>query len=133
MKTRLRFQMVFPFLISIFDRLTDRWPILTYAAAWTTILTALVAVASFAPEAAFVWAINPNSSFSRPCGTGFGPDGLVRIPIDIPSEILCFPAHMFSRSKLDIMVPPIFAAVIVTASAFAVRAMGLCEVEEGLE
>nr|GEU29881.1 hypothetical protein [Tanacetum cinerariifolium] len=37
---------------------------------------------------------------------------------------------MFKKSKMDLMVPPIFAAVIVAASACLVRALGLWEVDE---
>ncbi|GFZ02296.1 hypothetical protein Acr_15g0009040 [Actinidia rufa] len=79
-------------------------PPLLYAATWTTILTITVAVASFSPEIAFVSAISPASAFSRRCRTADS----VRVPIDSPAEVFCFPAHMFRRSKLDLVVPPVF-------------------------
>lgn len=100
-----------------------------YATTWTTILTATVAVTSFAPELAFVWAITPSSSFSKVCQDQ--KEGFVRVPFDVPSDIFCLPAEMFKKSKIDLVVPPIFAAVIVAASACLVRALGLWEVDEG--
>lgn len=98
-----------------------RWPLFLYAAAWTTILTLTVAVASFVPELAFVSAMT--SSTCRDPSS-------VRLPLDIPSENLCFPSRFLKRSRLDFLVPPVFAAVIVAGSACVVRAMGLFEVED---
>ncbi|XAR68970.1 hypothetical protein NMG60_11000396 [Bertholletia excelsa] len=120
--------MTFSLFNSILQRLISRWPLLLYAAAWTAILTATVAVASFSPELAFVSAIAPASAFSRRCQASS--EGFVRVPLDVPSEVLCFPAHLFGRSKLDLLVPPVFAAVIVGGSAYAVRAWGLWEADE---
>ncbi|KAJ7977096.1 Forkhead box protein G [Quillaja saponaria] len=103
--------------------LTTRWPLLIYATAWTTLLTATVALASFSPEVAFVSSISPSSSFSRKCTA----EGFFRVPLALPGDILCLPAHLFVKSKIDLVVPPVFAAVIVAASACVVRAMGLWE------
>ncbi|XP_031275989.1 uncharacterized protein LOC116134450 [Pistacia vera] len=114
------------FFNSLFHKLTSRWPLFLYAATWTTILTAAVAVSSFWPELCFVWAISPSSSFSRDCDT----DAFVRVPLDLPGEFLCLPAHLFKRSKLDLFVPPVFAAVVVASSAWLVRALGLFEYQE---
>lgn len=110
-------------LVTLFTRLTFRCPILIYAATWTTILTLTVAVASFAPEVAFVSAISSSSPFSSLCEA----EGSVRLPLDVAGEILCFPAHLFSKSKIDLIVPPVFAAVVVAGSAYLVRAVGLWE------
>ncbi|KAL6998319.1 hypothetical protein U1Q18_008443 [Sarracenia purpurea var. burkii] len=110
----------------MFRRLNSRWPLLLYAATWTTILTVTVAVASFSPEVAFVSAITPKSAFSRRCEA----EGSVRVPLDVPTEVFCFPAHMFRRSKLDLLVPPVFAAVIVACSAYVVGALGLWEPDD---
>ncbi|WCJ28273.1 hypothetical protein M5689_009976 [Euphorbia peplus] len=112
-------------LTSQIQRLTSRWPppLLLYAAAWTALLTVIVAIASFSPEMAFVSAISPSSSFSKGCHK----QGTFRVPIDLPGEIVCLPAHMFVRSKIDLIVPPIFAAVVVAASAWVVRSMGFLD------
>lgn len=111
------------FFDSILRPLTSRWPLLLYAAAWTALLSATVAVASFLPEAAFVWAISPSSSFSRACDA----EGFIRVPMDLPGEVLCLPAHLFAKFSMDLLVPPVFAAVVVAGSACLVRAMGLWE------
>ncbi|XP_062167800.1 uncharacterized protein LOC133873998 [Alnus glutinosa] len=113
------------FFTSILTRLTSRWPVIVYAATWTTILTVMVAVASFAPEVAFVSAISSSSSFSKACVT----EGSVRVPLDLPGEIFCFPAHLFSKSKIDLIVPPVFAAVVVAGCSCLVRAVGLWEAD----
>ncbi|KAK7849692.1 hypothetical protein CFP56_002514 [Quercus suber] len=58
-----------------------------------------------------------DSRFSKLCDT----EGSVRLPLDVAGEILCLPAHLSVRSKVDLIVPPVFAA------AFLVRAVGLWE------
>ncbi|KAE9621861.1 hypothetical protein Lal_00032747 [Lupinus albus] len=104
-------------------RLTTPWLMLIYAATWITLLSITVAVATFSLQVAFVSAISPSSSFSRKCKA----DGSIRIPLDVPGDILCFPAHLFMKSKIDLIALPVFAAVIVAASVCVVRAMGLCD------
>ncbi|GLT89607.1 hypothetical protein SLE2022_075840 [Rubroshorea leprosula] len=110
--------MPFSCFASLFHKLSSRWPLLPYAATWTVLLTVTVAVASFSPEVAFVSAISPSSSFSRECRK----EGSIRVPLDLPGEILCFPVHLFARSKVDVIVPPVFAAVVVAGSVWVVRA-----------
>ncbi|OIT20366.1 PREDICTED: uncharacterized protein LOC109220275 [Nicotiana attenuata] len=117
--------MSFIFLNSIYQRLSLRLPSLFYAATWTTLLTIIVAVASFSPELAFVSAITPSSSFSQACHDR----GSVRIPLDLSLEVFCFPTEVFQRSKMDLLVPPIFAATIVAVSAYVVKALALWEVD----
>ncbi|XWS59786.1 hypothetical protein CRYUN_Cryun08bG0151400 [Craigia yunnanensis] len=118
--------MILYFLTSVLHRLSLRWPVLLYSATWTVLLTAMVAVASFSPEVAFVSAISQLSSFSKECGV----EGSIRVPMDVPGEKLCLPGHLFGKSKIDWMVPPVFAAVIVSGSAWVVRSMGLWEFDE---
>ncbi|XP_057438442.1 uncharacterized protein LOC130730447 [Lotus japonicus] len=111
-----------PWLSELFRlHLTTPWPILAYAATWMTLLIVTVPVASISPQVAFVSAVSPSSSFSQKCRA----DGSIRIPLDLPGEIICFPAPKFIMSKIDLIVPPVFAAVIVAASACVVRAVGL--------
>ncbi|CAN4116123.1 unnamed protein product [Withania somnifera] len=121
--------MNFTFLNSFLERLSLRLPLLLYAATWTTLLTIIVAVASFSPEFAFVSAITPSSSFSQACY--HHEKGYVRIPLDdVPLEVFCFPTEMFKRSKMDLIVPPIFAATVVALSAYVVKALALWEVDD---
>lgn len=117
---------------AMLQRLSPRWPLLLYAATWTTILTIIVAVASFSPELAFVSAVNPTSSFSQACRLQQQQGGpmTVRVPVDVPGELFCLPAPLFKRSKMDLLVPPVFAAVVVATSAYVVKALALWEMEE---
>uniref|UniRef100_A0A7N0ZYT3 Uncharacterized protein n=1 Tax=Kalanchoe fedtschenkoi TaxID=63787 RepID=A0A7N0ZYT3_KALFE len=105
--------MVSLFFNSAVDRLHSRFPLLVYGLAWTGLLTLAVALASFSPEIAFV------SAISKACAA----EGL-RVPLDMP---VCLPVHLFTKSPIDLIVPPIFAALVVAASAFVVRAVGLWE------
>ncbi|XP_057801382.1 uncharacterized protein LOC131016697 [Salvia miltiorrhiza] len=119
--------MIFRFLNSLPESLSSpTYPLMLYAAAWTAILTATVAVASFTPEWAFVSAISPSSPLSQACHGA----GSVRLPLDIPPEDFCLAARLFKRSRIDMLVPPLFAAVIVAGSACAVRALGLWEADD---
>ncbi|KAL3839558.1 hypothetical protein ACJIZ3_024149 [Penstemon smallii] len=123
--------MSFSFLNSLLlQRLSHpRLPMLIYAVTWTALLTVTVAVASFSPELAFVSVIRPASSLSLACRESRS----VRLPLDVPSEIFCFPGRVLKRSRIDMVVPPVFAAVIVAGSAFVVKALGLWEVENNEE
>ncbi|GMP47319.1 hypothetical protein CsSME_00015108 [Camellia sinensis var. sinensis] len=98
------------------------------AATWTAVLTVTVVVASFWSEAAFVSAISQKSVFSRACDR----EGLVRVPMDVQTEVLCFRVQMFRRRSklLGLLAPLIFAAVIIGASALVVRAWGLWDVHD---
>ncbi|KAH8506168.1 hypothetical protein H0E87_013122 [Populus deltoides] len=100
------------------------WPLILYSATWTSLLTLTVAVASFSPEIAFVSTI---SSFSQGCEQ----EGTIRVPLDVPGEVMCLPAHLFKRSTVtDSIVSLLFAALVVAVSAWVVRAMGLWEDDE---
>lgn len=54
----------------------------------------------------------------------------VRVPLDIPGEVFCLPVQLFRRSKMDLLVPPVFAAVIVASSAYVVKALALWETDD---
>ncbi|KAG2308497.1 hypothetical protein Bca4012_082418 [Brassica carinata] len=97
-------------------KISAPWPILVQAATWTVLLMLTVAFTSFAPEMAFVSTLSSSSSV---CGGGR--DGLVRIPMDLPGDIVCVPSEMVKRSPLDRFVPTIFAGVMVVASVSLIR------------
>lgn len=102
-----------PSLMESFLRgVSARWPVIVQAATWTVLLMFTVAVASFAPEMAFV------STVSSSCGGG---NGFVKIPTEFPGESVCVPSQMVKRSSFDLFVPSVFAAVMVTASACLIR------------
>ncbi|KAI3854838.1 hypothetical protein MKW92_013984 [Papaver armeniacum] len=118
-------------LYSLISRFTSNHPLLIYALVWTVLLTITVAISSLSPEIAFMSAISPTSSFSSQKQHNQASckieEGYIRVPIDNPGEVLCFPAHLFVKSRMDYFVPPIFAAAVVAGSAFVVKAMGLWE------
>ncbi|XP_061352061.1 uncharacterized protein LOC133297031 [Gastrolobium bilobum] len=95
---------------------------LLYAATWTVILIITVVLASLAPGVAFVMAVSPSSSPSKPCqyhGVGF-----VRIPLDFPREMVCLPEHaVMNRSHFDFFLPTLFAALVVAASTCLLRSV----------
>jgi hypothetical protein len=85
-------------------------PALRHAAAWAGTLALAVSVASFAPEAAFVWSLAGGGAGARAVPGG---------------ERVCVPARMAGRSCADLLVPPAFAGLAVGASACFVRALAI--------
>ncbi|KQJ86212.1 uncharacterized protein LOC100839565 [Brachypodium distachyon] len=101
-------------------------PVARQAAAWAGALALAVSVASFAPEAAFVWALSGG-------GGGGCAAGAVRVPLDGGGDHLCVPARMAGRTCADLLVPPAFAALSVAASACFVRALAIGRRRDGYE
>ncbi|KMZ62779.1 hypothetical protein ZOSMA_446G00170 [Zostera marina] len=100
-------------------------PLIVYAAAWTFLLTTMVVVLSLSAEIAFMNAVSPSSTFSSKCNSES-----VRIPSDVPSEVaVCLPGALFQLSRMDLFVPPIFAALVVVASVVFVQAIGIYEID----
>ncbi|EAY72562.1 hypothetical protein OsI_00428 [Oryza sativa Indica Group] len=104
-----------------------RHPVLFYAATWTAVATAAVSVAAFAPELAFVWAVTPRAGAgAAPLAAGC-PGGIV-LPLDGPPwDAACVPAALFGRVTLDVLVPPVFAAAVVSAALWFTKAVGVWE------
>lgn len=121
--------MVLSFVAGLWETLLQRHPLLVYVTTWTMLTTATVAVASLSPEIAFAWAVSVPTSFFGACGPSY-----VRLPLDGPAgEVVCLPALYFERSRLDLIVPPVFAAVVVAASVCFVRSIGLWESDDDTE
>lgn len=103
-----------------------REPLFVYTIFWTTFLAAVVTVASVSPELAFTSSLSSLTEFSLVC-VGLQ-EKYLRLPLDKPGDVICLPAHMFGKSNVDFLIPPIFAAVVVAASACFVHAVGLWEI-----
>ncbi|CAN1179631.1 hypothetical protein LINPERPRIM_LOCUS36566 [Linum perenne] len=102
---------------------TLNWRVFFQAAAWTTLLSLTVAVASFAPELAFVSFVSSSSSSKSASSSR---EGMVGLPImDSPRDVICLPGHMVKRSNWDFFVPTVFAALVVSGSSCLVRSLGL--------
>eukprot|EP01018_Ginkgo_biloba_P013931 Gb_04438 [translate_table: standard] len=107
-------------------------PLFLYTIFWTTFLAAVVTVASISPELAFSSSLSPFTEFSLACeqdndGVNYHRNNF-RVPLDKPGDVFCLPTQMFKRSGIDFVIPPIFAAVVVAASACFVHAVGLWEI-----
>uniref|UniRef100_A0A0E0MRF0 Uncharacterized protein n=2 Tax=Oryza TaxID=4527 RepID=A0A0E0MRF0_ORYRU len=103
-----------------------RHPVLFYAATWTAVATAAVSVAAFAPELAFVWAVTPGAA-PLASSTAGCPGGIV-LPLDGPPwDAACVPAALFGRVTLDVLVPPVFAAAVVSTALWFTKAVGVWE------
>jgi hypothetical protein len=115
--------MAFPSLTGLLPRRS----LLIYAATWTAVATAAVAVAAFAPELAFVWAVRPGTPLSKACA-GSGDGTSVGLPLDGPPwDVVCLPAGMFGRAPVDIIVPLVFATVVVAGAIWFTTAVGVWE------
>ena len=116
--------MAFPF--PSLAGLLARRALLAYAATWAAVAVTAVAVAAFAPELAFVWAVGPGTPLSRACQ---GDDVFsVGLPLDGPPwDVVCVPAGMFGQAGPDVVVPLVFAVVVVTGAVWFTTAVGVWE------
>ncbi|XP_062187133.1 uncharacterized protein LOC133890642 [Phragmites australis] len=115
--------MAFPTIAGLLARRS----LLLYAAMWTAVATTAVAVAAFAPETAFVWAVAPGAPLSRACPEG-GDATSVGLPLDGPPwDVVCMPAGMFGPAAPDVVVPLVFAVVVVAGAVWFTTAVGVWE------
>ncbi|OEL33278.1 hypothetical protein BAE44_0005701 [Dichanthelium oligosanthes] len=119
--------MAFPF--PSLAGLLARHALFVYAATWSAVAITAVAMAAFAPELTFVWAVGPGTPLSRACqGSGGGDAFSVGLPLDGPPwDVVCVPAGMFGRAKPDVVVPLVFAVVVVTGAVWFTTAVGVWE------
>nr|XP_024366930.1 uncharacterized protein LOC112278096 isoform X1 [Physcomitrium patens]XP_024366931.1 uncharacterized protein LOC112278096 isoform X1 [Physcomitrium patens]XP_024366932.1 uncharacterized protein LOC112278096 isoform X1 [Physcomitrium patens]XP_024366933.1 uncharacterized protein LOC112278096 isoform X1 [Physcomitrium patens]XP_024366934.1 uncharacterized protein LOC112278096 isoform X1 [Physcomitrium patens]XP_024366935.1 uncharacterized protein LOC112278096 isoform X1 [Physcomitrium patens] len=101
-----------------------------YTIIWTLMLAATVTVAALSLEMGFSTAISPHMEIAEACSLQSNKASpscrqCFRLPLDGPRDGLCVPANMFKKSGMDFAVPPIFAALVVTASALFVQGLGL--------
>lgn len=102
------------------------------------LLAAVVTIASISQEFAFSSSLSPTTDFSKACmttpgaaasdynnGNGRHEQASFRVALDRPGDVICLPADLFVKSPIDYIVPPIFAAVVVAASACFLQAVGL--------
>ncbi|CAO2204623.1 unnamed protein product [Urochloa humidicola] len=116
---------------SLLGGLLARRALLAYAFTWTAVAVTAVAVAAFAPELAFVWAVGPGTPLSVACAGGGGDGFSVGLPLDGPPwDAVCVPAGMFGRAGPDgpdVVVPLVFAVVVVTGAVWFTTAVGVWE------
>ncbi|CAK9207229.1 unnamed protein product [Sphagnum troendelagicum] len=105
-------------------------PLFLYTIFWTLMLAATVTVAALSLEMGFSSSISPSMEIAEACslqGNKISPScrQCFWLPLDGPYDGLCVPANLFKKSRIDIAVPPIFAALVVAASALFVQGLGL--------
>ncbi|KAG0504720.1 hypothetical protein M758_N023600, partial [Ceratodon purpureus] len=115
---------------ALFLRKLANQPLLLYTVFWTLMLAASVTVAALSLEMGFSTAISPHMEIAEACALQSNKASpscrqCFRLPLDSPRDGLCVPSNMFKKSGMDFAVPPIFAAPVVTASAFLVQGLGL--------
>ena len=114
----------------VFLRKMASQPLVLYTIFWTLMLAATVTVAALSLEMGFSAAISPHVEIADACSLPSNKASpscrqCFRLPLDGPRDGLCVPASLFRKSHLDFAVPPIFAALVVTASALLVQGLGL--------
>ncbi|GAA0143246.1 hypothetical protein LIER_35702 [Lithospermum erythrorhizon] len=92
-----------------------------FVVSWTFLLIVVVGLAALSVEYVFTSAISPSSYFSQPCVML----GFVRLPLDIPREIISVPVQLVKPSSFDGMVPFVIVALLVAASANLIKNVGL--------
>lgn len=105
-------------------------PFLLYTVLWTLLLAATVTIAALSLEMGFGTATSPHAEIAEACALQINKASpscrrCFRLPLDGPRDALCVPASLFKKSSVDFAVPPIFAALVVTASALFVQGLGL--------
>ena len=105
-------------------------PVLIYTMFWTLLLASTVTVAALSVEMGFSTSISPHMEIAEACSLERNKAlPLCRqcfwLPLDGPRDKVCAPTKLFTKSPMDFAVPPIFAALIVTASTLFVQGLGL--------
>ena len=114
---------------SSLNGLMARHPLLLYAATWTAVATMSVAVVALTPELAYVWAVVPGVPLTRACPDGgFTGGSTIGLPLDGPPwDPVCVPVAMFGRTIPDMVVPLVFAVVVVASAVGFTTAVGVWE------
>ncbi|BBN02133.1 hypothetical protein MPTK1_2g13070 [Marchantia polymorpha subsp. ruderalis] len=104
-------------------------PLFLYTVFWTSFLAVSVTVAAVSLEMGFSASVSPHAEHLEAC-TRYGSSSIscnhcFRLPLDGPNDQLCVPALRFKKSNLDLVVPPIFAGLVVTGSALFVQSLFL--------
>jgi hypothetical protein len=104
--------------------LPRRSPPAPLAAALRRCVDGVTAVAACAPELAFVWAVVPGTPLARACSG----ETSVGLPLDgLPWDVVCLPAGVFGRAPPDVIVPLVFAVVVVAGAVWFTTAVGVWE------
>lgn len=115
--------------LSYFEVMSSQ-PVFLYTLCWTLLLAAIVTITALSLEVGFSASLSPSMDVVQQCSKDMNKATIAcqqcsRLPLDGPSDYLCVPAHLFQKTRMDFAVPPIFAGLVVAASALFVQGMGL--------
>lgn len=101
-----------------------------YTACWTILLAITVTIAALSLEVGFSRSLSPSMDIAQACSKELNKGTIAcqqcfRLPLDGPRDQLCVPANLFQKTSMDFAVPPIFAGLVVAASALFVQGIGL--------
>lgn len=105
-------------------------PVFLYTLCWTLLLAVIVTITALSLEVGFSASLLPSMEVVQQCAKDMNKATVAcqqcsRLPLDGPSDYLCVPASLFQKSRMDFAVPPIFAGLVVAASALFVQGMSL--------
>lgn len=115
---------------SLFVQKLASQPVLMYTILWTLLLASTVTIAALSVEMGFSTSISPHMEIAEACSLEENKalplcHQCFWLPLDGPRDKVCAPTKFFTKSRIDAAVPPIFAALIVTASTLFVQGLGL--------
>jgi len=105
-------------------------PVFLYTLCWTLLLAAIVTITALSLEVGFSASLSPSMEVVQQCSKDINKGTLAcqqcsRLPLDGPGDFLCVPSSLFQKTRMDFAVPPIFAGLVVAASALFVQGMSL--------
>jgi len=110
--------------------LVSSQPVFLYTLCWTLLLAAIVTITALSLEVGFSSSLSPSMEVVQQCSKDINKATVAcqqcsRLPLDGPNDYLCVPASLFQKTRMDFAVPPIFAGLVVAASALFVQGMSL--------
>ncbi|KAL2643572.1 hypothetical protein R1flu_011159 [Riccia fluitans] len=99
-------------------------PVVCHSVLWASSLALLVTLGALSLEMGFSSNVSLQPQQAEVC-TLLGCKPCYSLPLDGPDYRFCVPALQFKKSRLDFIVPPIFAGLVVSGSALLVQFLDL--------
>ncbi|KAL3696785.1 hypothetical protein R1sor_010861 [Riccia sorocarpa] len=104
-------------------------PMVAHTVLWTSLLALLVTIGALSLEMGFSSVVSSHAQQPEDCALhgslSVACKPCYSLPLDGPDYKFCVPALRFKKSKLDLVVPPIFAGLVVSGSALLVQTLDL--------
>ncbi|KAF7034973.1 LOW QUALITY PROTEIN: hypothetical protein CFC21_045920 [Triticum aestivum] len=99
-----------------------------YATTWSAVAAMSMAVTALAPEIAYVWGIASGSLLTKASPASKFAGGSISLPLDgCPCLTWSFRAGLFCRAVPDMVIPFMFAVVVITSVVGFTAAVGVWE------